>query len=54
MSGDQQILKREGFLTIRDYNTGEVLQEAKNAMNYENRSEASADTLASRGYGEIY
>ena len=44
----------EGFLTIRDYNTGEVLQEAKNAINYENMSEAIADTLSSRGYGEIY
>ena len=32
MSGDQQILKMEGFLTIRDYKTGEVLQEAKNAI----------------------
>ena len=54
MSGDQQILKMEGFLSIRDYNTGEVLQEAKNAINYENMSEAIADTLSSRGYGEIY
>ncbi len=54
MSGDQQILKMEGFLTIRDYQTGEVLQEAKNAINYENMSEAIADTLSSRGYGEIY
>ena len=54
MSGDQQILKMEGFLTIRDYKTGEVLQEAKNAINYENMSEAIADTLSSRGYGEIY
>ena len=54
MSADQQILKMEGFLTIRDYKTGEVIQEAKNAINYENMSEAIADTLSSRGYGEIY
>ena len=54
MSGDQQILRMEGVLTVRDYNTGEVLQEAKNAINYENMSEAIADTLSSRGYGEIY
>ena len=54
MSADQQILKMDGFLTIRDYQTGEVLQEAKNAINYENMSEAIADTLSSRGYGEIY
>ena len=44
----------EGFLTIRDYKTGEVIQEAKNAINYENMSEAIADSLSSRGYGEIY
>ena len=54
MAGDQQILKMEGFLTIRDYKTGEVIQEAKNAINYENMSEAIADSLSSRGYGEIY
>ena len=54
MSADQQILKMEGFLTIRDYKTGEIIQEAKNAINYENMSEAIADTLSSRGYGEIY
>ena len=54
MSADQQILKMEGFLTIRDYKTGEVLQEATNAINYENMSEAIADSLSSRGYGEIY
>ena len=54
MSGDQQILKMQGFLTIRDYKTGEVIQEAKNAINYENMSEAIADSLSSRGYGEIY
>jgi len=54
MSADQTILKMEGFLTIRDYNTGEVLQETHNAINYENMSEAIADTLSSRGYGEIY
>ena len=54
MSADQQILKMEGFLTIRDYKTGEVIQEAKNAINYENMSEAIADSLSSRGYGEIY
>ena len=45
MSGDQQILKMEGFLTIRDYKTGEVLQEAKNAINYENMSEAMDLTI---------
>jgi len=54
MSADQNILKLEGFLKITDPNTGEVLVDKHNAINYENMSEAIADTLSSRGYGEIY
>ena len=54
MSVDQPIIKLEGFLTITDPNTGEVLVDKHNAINYENMSEAIADTLSSRGYGEIY
>ena len=46
--------KVEGFLKIYDPNNGEVFVEKKNAINYENMSEAIADTLSSRGYGEIY
>jgi hypothetical protein len=46
--------KIEGFLKIYDPNNGEVFVEKKNAINYENMSEALADTLSSRGYGEIY
>jgi hypothetical protein len=46
--------KVEGFLKIYDPNSGEVLVDKKNAINYENMSEAIADTLSSRGYGEIY
>jgi len=46
--------KVEGFLKIYDPNDGEVFVEKKNAINYENMSEAIADTLSSRGYGEIY
>jgi hypothetical protein len=46
--------KVEGFLKVYDPNTGEVFVDKKNAINYENMSEAIADTLSSRGYGEIY
>jgi hypothetical protein len=44
----------EGFLRIYDPNSLEVFVDKKNAINYENMSEAIADTLSSRGYGEIY
>lgn len=46
--------KVEGFLRIYDPNDGEVFVDKKNAINYENMSVAIADTLSSRGYGEIY
>jgi hypothetical protein len=46
--------KVEGFLKIYDPNSGEVIVDKHNAINYENMSEAIADTLSSRGYGEIY
>lgn len=46
--------KIEGFLKIYDPNSGEIFVDKKNAINYENMSEAIADTLSSRGYGEIY
>lgn len=46
--------KVEGFLKIYDPNNGEVFVDKKNAINYENMSVAIADTLSSRGYGEIY
>lgn len=46
--------KIEGFLKIYDPNSGETFVDKKNAINYENMSEAMADTLSSRGYGEIY
>jgi hypothetical protein len=46
--------KIEGFLKIYDPINGEIFVDKKNAINYENMSEAIADTLSSRGYGEIY
>ena len=46
--------KVEGFLKVYDPNSGEVFVDKKNAINYENMSEAIADTLSSRGYGQIY
>lgn len=46
--------KVEGFLKIYDPNNGEVFVDKHNAINYENMSEAIADTLSGRGYGEIY
>ena len=46
--------KVEGFLKIYDPNNGEIFVDKKNAINYENMSVSIADTLSSRGYGEIY
>lgn len=46
--------KVEGFLKIFDPITGEIFVDKKNAINYENMSEAIADTLSGRGYGEIF
>jgi hypothetical protein len=54
MSGIQLTYKIEGFLKVYDPNSGEIFVDKKNAINYENMSEAIADTLSSRGYGEIY
>ena len=46
--------KIEGFLKIHDPNNGEIFVDKRNAINYDNMSVAIADTLSSRGYGEIY
>lgn len=47
-------LSMKGHIKIFDPNTQEILVEKDNQINYENMSEAIADTLSSRGYGEIY
>jgi hypothetical protein len=47
-------LSVKGFIKIHDPNNGEVFVEKDNQINYETMSEAIADTLSSRGYGEIY
>lgn len=44
----------EGFLKIHDPNTGEILLDKKNAINYETISEAMALTLSDKSYGQIY
>ena len=44
----------KGHIKIFDPNTNEVFVDKDNSINYENMSEAIADTLSSRGYGEIY
>jgi hypothetical protein len=46
--------KVEGFLKIYDPNSMEVFVDKKNAINYENMSVSLADTLSSRGYGQIF
>lgn len=49
--------KVKGHITITDVTDKEnpiVLVDKDNSINYENMSEAIADTLSSRGYGEIY
>lgn len=54
MSAIQYTLKIEGFLKVYDPNNGEIFVDKKNAIHYENISEAIADTLSNRGYGGIY
>jgi hypothetical protein len=48
------LAKIEGFIKITDPNTGEILVDKKNAINYENISIAMANTLSDQGLGWIY
>ena len=47
-------VKVEGFLKIYDPTTQEVLVDKKNAIHYENFSEALAYSIANKGSGYIY
>lgn len=51
---DMLTIQIQGFIKISDPNNGEILLEKKNAIHYENMSEAMAYTLSDRGYGSIY
>jgi hypothetical protein len=44
----------EGFVEIKDADTGEVLLSKKNAIHYENFSNSLALTLSHQGYGHIH
>lgn len=46
--------KIDGFIKIFDPVNGEVFVEKKNQINYETMSEAIANSLSSRGFGEIF
>lgn len=47
-------LKFAGYVLIRDADTGEVLVDKKNAIHFENMSEALAMSLANRSSGYIH
>lgn len=46
--------KMEGFVLIRDADSGEVILEKKNAIHFENMSEAIALSLANRPSGHLH
>ena len=54
MNNTSVTLSVKGHIKICDPCTGEIFVDKDNQINYENMSEAIADTLSSRGYGEIY
>lgn len=46
--------KAQGYVLVRDYETGEILAEESNACHFENFSTAIAKSLAQRQDGHIY
>lgn len=48
------LTKIEGFVKIHDRNTGQILLDKKNAINYENISVCMANTLSDKTNGYIY
>jgi len=46
-------LQIQGFLKVYDPNNGEVFVDKKNAIHYENMSDALANSLSNRGIGSI-
>ncbi len=53
MSGDIKP-RFEGFVEIKDRETGEILLDKKNAVHFENMSHALALTMSHNGYGHIH
>jgi hypothetical protein len=51
---DMLTIQIQGFIKISDPSNGKILLDTKNAIHYENMSEAMAYTLSDRGYGSIY
>ena len=51
---DRGNFKITGHIKVFDPNTGEVFQDRKNAIHYENFSEALAYALANKDQGQIY
>jgi hypothetical protein len=51
---DMLTIQIQGFIKISDPSNGKILLDTKNAIHYENMSEAMAYTLSDRGFGSIY